>query len=126
MSQGLGNGRRRRCGGVVGDSLRAFPPDLGQGANAALEDALLFCNALSAAKEAGERLHGVVKSYEDVRDEDISALIRLMVCRGPYQNQELNVWTALWGLNMLPGTNFSKIAPTLFWPQILLHITPPR
>lgn len=107
---------------LLGDSLHAFPPDLGQGVNAALEDALIFCDALDAAEGAGEGLHGAVDRFAEARDGDISALMRLMVIGGPYQYQQDKVGTALWGLNTVARGKLAKLVPSLFSPQAFSHI----
>ena len=60
----------------LGDSAHSFPPDLGLGVNSALEDAIVFVDALTAAGPSSS-VGDVMKRYEEEREIEITALIEL-------------------------------------------------
>ncbi len=72
---------------LVGDSLHAFPPDLGQGVNSGLKDVLMLGKHLSKAKPALAQQRGSLqaglKGYEDEATAEARALVRLMQLGGP-------------------------------------------
>lgn len=107
---------------VLGDAAHAFPPDLGQGVNSALEDVVLLREALDAAEAAGGGLHDALRRYEAARDEDVSALMKLMVVGGPYQYGQHRGWSAVWRANQVLRLGLSKLAPNVFSPQIFTCI----
>lgn len=107
---------------VLGDAAHAFPPDLGQGVNSALEDVALLCKVLDEADAAGGGLCYALQAYETARDADVSALMRLMVVGGPYQYGQDKVGAALWIANTLLRSKLAQLAPAVFDPQIFTYI----
>jgi len=69
FSPGLG-ATKGECGIVlVGDAIHAFPPDLGQGVNAALGDVAVLDDSLSEHGSLSDALEG----YEKIRGPEVSA-----------------------------------------------------
>ena len=87
---------------LIGDAAHAFPPDLGQGVNAALEDLSVLDRALD---RAGDDLDAALRAYEHERLPDSAALVRLVQTVYPYQYNHapwrLRLWTAKFVLSML-------------------------
>ena len=52
---------------VAGDAAHAMTPNLGQGANSAMVDALVLVRLLRRAFEGGESLESVGRAYESIR-----------------------------------------------------------
>jgi kynurenine 3-monooxygenase len=104
---------------LLGDAAHVFPPDLGQGVNAALEDVILLCEALDAANTDGGGMHDALRRYEAGRDADVSALMRLMVIGGPYQYGQHRGWSAVWMANRLLRAGLARLAPGVFYPQVV-------
>lgn len=82
---------------LVGDACHAFPPDIGQGINAGLQDVVALDRALSGKDSrsdesldsgedltVGERL----LNYQRNRGPEHKALIRLARCGAPYQYRQ--------------------------------------
>lgn len=67
---------------ILGDAAHAFPPDLGQGVNAALEDVHCFASCLA---ENQDDLVRSVKRFNHVRAPDVHALVSLCCFSAPYQ-----------------------------------------
>ncbi|CAM9387569.1 unnamed protein product, partial [Pylaiella littoralis] len=59
---------------LVGDAIHAFPPDLGQGVNSALEDVVVLERALASC---GDRVEDALPEYERTRAADSKALVRV-------------------------------------------------
>jgi len=70
---------------LVGDAVHAFPPDLGQGVNSALEDVYLLHHYLMRSSGGGFNVSQALSLYEKNRLPDIKALITLMKIGYPYQ-----------------------------------------
>lgn len=112
-------GKARGAGvALLGDAAHAFPPDIGQGVNSALEDALLLCEAMKGEDDVGSAL----SVYENMRDEDVSALMRLMQLGNPYQYRQSAI-----GYNFVRANTdlrfwLNKLAPGLFSPQVFVAV----
>jgi hypothetical protein len=63
---------------LLGDAAHAFPPDLGQGANAALQDVAVLREALDAS---GDDVAAAAPAFEAMRLPDSSALPELVQVR---------------------------------------------
>ena len=103
---------------LVGDAIHAFPPDLGQGVNAALEDVA----ALGAALAPGG---GGVAAYDAERAPAAEALARLVQCGFPYQYDQA-VWRArakMLGVGLRAAA--SAAAARLLPPRVARHVPPP-
>jgi 2-polyprenyl-6-methoxyphenol hydroxylase-like FAD-dependent oxidoreductase len=52
---------------LVGDAAHAMTPNMGQGANSAMVDALVLVRLLASALQTGEDLEAVGRQYESIR-----------------------------------------------------------
>jgi len=69
------NSNNGKCGVVlVGDSVHAFPPDIGQGVNAGLEDVTVLDEALRSDQNDNKSLGSRLEQYEKQRLPDVSVL----------------------------------------------------
>lgn len=66
---------------LAGDAVHAFPPDLGQGVNSALEDVYQLHSCLKANPS---NISQALASYESNRLPEAKALVRLMKIGFPY------------------------------------------
>ena len=119
-----GPGKRSR-GAIVclGDALHAFPPDLGQGVNAGLEDVHELNRAIESTDGDLER---ALPLFESRRMPEVRALIDLMVFGYPYQYNQGPWWkktatTANFAIRLLA----SKALPFLFSPPAFFMIQDP-
>ena len=117
-------GTRGDTSGVcfIGDAAHAFPPDLGQGVNSALEDVTCLADALSE----NDKLSDALRAYEDGRSEDVDALLRLMQLGNPYQYRQNLFRLRLVFFNSLIRSVLNGLAPRLFHPKIFLMISDGR
>jgi kynurenine 3-monooxygenase len=65
---------------LLGDAVHSFPPDIGQGVNAALEDVFVFHQVLA---ELEDDLSRSLPRYEAVRSPDVDAVVRLAQVAAP-------------------------------------------
>lgn len=122
LSDGQKSGSR---GAIVllGDSLHAFPPDLGQGVNSGLEDVYELSQALEASDGDLEK---ALPLFERKRMPEVRALVDLMVFGYPYQYNQGPTWkknlaTLNFGVRLL----CSKVMPFLFSPPAFFMIQDP-
>ena len=73
------------CGFLVGDAIHAFPPDLGQGVNSALEDVLALGDALECPDDEA------VAAYQAARGPAAEALASLVRVGMPFQYDQA-IW----------------------------------
>ena len=73
-----------------------FPPDIGQGVNSALEDIYVFQEILA---ETQDNLSEALPRYQNLRQPDIKALIRLVQISYPWQYNQDPLQKRLWSLN---------------------------
>lgn len=106
-------------GGVVllGDAAHSFPPDIGQGVNAGMEDARLFVEVLHKSREDCG-LQEVMQLYEQERDKNISALMRLAQFGNPYQYGQSKFRSRLHNLNALFRKRLANSFPGLMYPSM--------
>ncbi|CBN74662.1 Monooxygenase, FAD-binding [Ectocarpus siliculosus] len=106
---------------LVGDAIHAFPPDLGQGVNSALEDVIVLERALASC---GDRVEDALPEYERTRAADSKALVRLCQIGYPWQYKQPYFFKPkLWTANFLLRTFFlNKILPKIFGQQVFMMI----
>lgn len=104
---------------LMGDALHAFPPDLGQGVNSALEDVVVFDQALQSA---GGTFAEAAQHFQELREQDAAALVELMSFSFPYQYNQDRLGRSLWTVNFLLRTVLNKILPAIFSPHSFLMV----
>mmetsp|Transcript_41279 Transcript_41279/g.74216 ORF Transcript_41279/g.74216 Transcript_41279/m.74216 type:complete len:282 (-) Transcript_41279:154-999(-) len=108
---------------LLGDAAHAFPPDLGQGVNSALQDVKALSRAL---EETGDDLSAALPKYEAERLPENIALIRLMQLGGPYQYKQDALKSQLERLNLIFRLALNKVCPQLFDKNIFMMVTDPN
>ena len=104
---------------LLGDAVHCFPPDIGQGVNSALEDVYLLHEALAETKD---NLSQALPRYENLRQPNIKALIRLVQISYPWQYNQDPLQKRLWSINFFIRLLLSRALPFLFNPHSFLLI----
>ncbi|MGL4882744.1 MAG: FAD-dependent oxidoreductase, partial [Waterburya sp.] len=104
---------------LLGDAVHCFPPDIGQGVNSALEDVYLLYQTLAETKD---NLSQALPRYQNLRQEDIKALIRLVQISYPWQYNQNPLQKRLWSVNFFLRLLLNKIFPFLISPHSFLLI----
>ena len=104
---------------ILGDAVHCFPPDIGQGVNSALEDVYLLYETLG---ETQDNLSEALPRYQNLRQSDIKALIRLVQISYPWQYNQDPFQKRLWSLNFFLRFFLSRLLPFLFSPHSFLLI----
>lgn len=104
---------------LLGDALHAFPPDLGQGVNAAFCDALLLGNSFEEAVDApppstnNSFVSKALESYQEKNGPETRALVALARCGAPFQYRQasriLKFQKIFWVANFLLRILLNKI-----------------
>jgi 2-polyprenyl-6-methoxyphenol hydroxylase-like FAD-dependent oxidoreductase len=102
---------------LVGDAAHAFPPDLGQGVNAALQDVQWLTER--ALADNGDAVGPAARAYGADRAPEADALARLVAVGYPYQYQQAPVRAKLWMFGFLARLALSKL------PLVGLLVSPP-
>mmetsp|Transcript_1417 Transcript_1417/g.4108 ORF Transcript_1417/g.4108 Transcript_1417/m.4108 type:complete len:528 (+) Transcript_1417:250-1833(+) len=105
---------------ILGDAAHAFPPDLGQGVNSALQDVEALARALEVT---GDNVGKAAAIYHDERLPQTAALIRLMQFGGPFQYKQSRLGDTCWRINIVVRLLLNKIAPKIFSKAAFLLIT---
>eukprot|EP00873_Tetraselmis_striata_P013052 jgi/Tetstr1/433316/TSEL_022603.t1 len=118
-------------GGValVGDAVHVFPPDLGQGVNAALEDVAELHRALLAAGsgKGPDTIAAGLQAYEDARLPDAQAVAHLLPIGAPYQyGQPGGLEKVRWYADFMARMAANRLAPSLFNPPIVFSLQDPQ
>jgi 2-polyprenyl-6-methoxyphenol hydroxylase-like FAD-dependent oxidoreductase len=98
---------------LLGDTIHCFPPDIGQGVNAALEDVLVLDKALS---QTHDDISQALPLYESLRVADTKALIKLVQIAFPWQYGQDPFRTKLWSIKFFFKLVLSRFLPFLFSP----------
>ncbi|TAE56141.1 MAG: FAD-dependent monooxygenase [Nostocales cyanobacterium] len=104
---------------LLGDAVHCFPPDIGQGVNSALEDIYIFQEKL---QEHQDHLTVALPSYQNLRQPDIKALIRLVQISYPWQYNQNQLQKRLWSINFFLRFLLNRLFPSLFSPHSFLLI----
>jgi kynurenine 3-monooxygenase len=91
---------------LVGDAAHAFPPDLGQGVNAALQDVQALERHLA---DSPTSLAAAAHSYGQDRAPEALALAKLVSFGYPYQYQQSPLKAKVWMLGFLARLVLSKL-----------------
>ncbi|EKX39512.1 hypothetical protein GUITHDRAFT_164951 [Guillardia theta CCMP2712] len=110
---------------LLGDALHSFPPDLGQGVNSALADALSLGKKLEdTAPLTSGSFVSALRSYESHVVAESKALVRLMQIGSPYQYNQPGLVDKLAATCMLANLLFRELLSSIpflgkriFWPQ---------
>lgn len=123
---------------LVGDSIHAFPPDIGQGVNAGLMDVVCLDRALSGLHpETGKEITDTTKAttttttleanlerYQKHHAPEIAALIRLARFGAPYQYKQPHrpdrALRILWTMNVAMRLLLSKVTFGLIQPPCII------
>jgi hypothetical protein len=101
---------------LLGDAIHAFPPDLGQGANAALQDVAVLRQALEGC---GDDVAAAAPAFEAIRLPDTSALPELVQMGYPWQySNHSGLPKALWMLRFAALSKLSQLLPWLLSPPV--------
>ena len=104
---------------LLGDAAHCFPPDIGQGVNSALEDIYIFQETLA---ETQDNLSQALPHYQNLRQPDIKALIRLVQISYPWQYNQAPLRKRLWSLNFFLRLLLNRLFPFFFNPHSFLLI----
>ena len=118
---------------LLGDAAHAFPPDLGQGVNSALEDAHVLAGCVAEAlREEGDipdgatqsgRLLAAIGRYQRERGPAAEALARIARIGFPYQYGQGPGWRqALFTLGFGCRLALSKLSSVIFAPPAAFQI----
>jgi len=106
-------GQAEEAGAVIlGDALHAFPPDIGQGVNSALEDVMVLAHSLDTQGDG--RPAAAVKSFEEARMPDAEALVQMVRVSAPFQYSQDPFRAKLWSLSFLGRLLLNKAMPSIF------------
>ncbi len=102
---------------LLGDAIHCFPPDSGQGVNAALEDVSVLNDILC---QSHDDLAEALPQYETVRLPDVKAVARLAQIAAPWQYNQ-NRWRGrLWAMQVFLRFGISRLLPIVSPPAFFL------
>lgn len=97
---------------LLGDALHAFPPDIGQGVNSALEDVTVLRDVLEAAGDDQPAV--AVRDFEATRMPDVEALVQMVRVAAPFQYSQAPWRGRLWSMCFLSRFLLHRVAPRFF------------
>lgn len=104
---------------LLGDTIHCFPPDIGQGVNAALEDVCILNEALA---QTNDELSRALPLYASWRLPDTKALVYLAQNAYPWQYNQDTVGKFLWSINFFLRLLLSRLLPFIFNPPAFFLI----
>lgn len=102
----------------MGDAAHAFPPDLAQGINSALEDVRVFNLVLQQFGADRASLRTVLHNYEQRRNAEIWHLIKLMHNGAAYQYGQNRLALMAYQTNKCVRNALCAVAPHMFHPVV--------
>jgi 2-polyprenyl-6-methoxyphenol hydroxylase-like FAD-dependent oxidoreductase len=102
---------------LLGDAIHCFPPDIGQGVNAALEDVFVLHQVLAQNEDDLSRS---LPRYEAVRSPDVEAIVRLAQIAAPWQYNQAPLRARLWLIGYVIRSGLSKALPNVSPPAAFL------
>lgn len=102
---------------LLGDAIHCFPPDIGQGVNAALEDVFVLNEVLSQSQDD---LAQALPRYETIRSSDVRAVVRLAQIAAPWQYNQNRLRGRLWTIQFLLRLSISRLFPLIDPPAFFL------
>lgn len=93
---------------LLGDAIHCFPPDIGQGVNAALEDVSVLNDILSQSQND---LLQALPRYEAIRAMDVQAVVRLAQTAAPWQYNQNRLQARLWMMRFFLHFGLSRFLP---------------
>mmetsp|Transcript_131902 Transcript_131902/g.410041 ORF Transcript_131902/g.410041 Transcript_131902/m.410041 type:complete len:466 (+) Transcript_131902:102-1499(+) len=117
-------GSDRACAALLGDALHCFPPDLGQGVNAGLEDVRTLLSLMPSSFFDGAAVWRSLERYEALRVPEAEAICRLLPVGMPYQYKlphSLGKF-AFFG-SLLVRLAASRACPSLFPAPVVFLVT---
>ncbi|CAK0827494.1 unnamed protein product, partial [Prorocentrum cordatum] len=102
---------------LVGDALHAFPPDLGQGVNSALQDVMVLKEALDA--EGDEHPSRAAARFQEARVPEAAALVEMMRVAAPYQYSQSAWGYRLWTWSFLARLLLNKVSKAFPLPAFM-------
>lgn len=106
---------------LIGDAAHAFPPDLGLGVNAALQD----LDVLSKHLEASSDLRALASCYAEERWPESRDLVWIVEKTFPEQYNHRPTRLKIWALGFFGRWGLHRLAPTIFdKPAFLLSQDP--
>ncbi|CAG9460617.1 unnamed protein product [Pedinophyceae sp. YPF-701] len=108
---------------LLGDAAHAFPPDIGQGVNAALDDVGALAAALDTAKDDLAR---AAEIYQERHAPNAKALVHIAQIGAPYQYRQSKAGYNLWLMRVVLRMLLHKVLPFLVSAPAMYILQGPR